>query len=136
MADPLTAGLNVFLTAARPDTTVWGLSRLRYLGVPKWRVTGYGHRACAAGGGLCHWAQAEQDDTPIHNVGVSLNEYERILATTDLFNSLGHPRSWSVVRRGFLPISPERVLRFEPYHSTRNPWTCSTVLQPDHIAPD
>ena len=87
----------------------------------------------AAAGGLCHSGQAAQGDATIHNVGVSLSEYERILATTNGFNSLGHPRSWSVVRQGFLPISPERVLRFEPNHGTQNRWTCSTVLQPDHI---
>jgi hypothetical protein len=87
----------------------------------------------AAGGGLCHSGLAAAGTAPIHNAGVSLSEYERILATTNRFNSLGHPRSWSVVQQGFLPISPERVLRFEPYHGTGNRWTCSAILQPDHI---
>jgi hypothetical protein len=76
-----------------------------------------------AGGSLCHRGQVAQSVAPIHNAGVSLSEYERILATTNRFNSLGHPRSWSVVRQGFLPISPERVLRFEPYHGPGNRWT-------------
>ena len=88
----------------------------------------------AAGGGLCHLGQTtQQRDTPVHAADAPLSEYERILATTNGFNSLGHPRSWSVVRQGFLPISPERVLVLEPYHGTGNRWTYSTVLRPDHI---
>ena len=87
----------------------------------------------AAAGGLSHRGQAAEGAAPIHNAGSTLSEYERILATTNRFNSLGHPRSWSVIRQRFLPISPERVLRFEPYHGPGNRWTCSPVLQPDHI---
>jgi len=94
---------------------------------------GLGIGVGAAGGGLCHSGQAAQGDGPVHNAGVSLSEYERILAMTNRFNSLGHPRSWSVVQQEFLPISPERVLSFKPCHGTGNRWTCSTVLQPDHI---
>lgn len=37
-------------------------------------------------------------------------EYERILAHTDQMHLLGHPRSWSVVRDGFHPFAPERVV--------------------------
>ena len=87
----------------------------------------------AAGGGLCHCGQAAQGETTIHNAGVPLSEYERILATTNRFNSLGYPRSWSVVRQGFLPISPERVLRFEPHHGRGNRWIRTLGLEPSHI---
>ena len=67
----------------------------------------------AAAGGLCHRGQAAQGDAPIHNAGIPLSEYERILATGNHFDLLGRPRSWSVVQQGFLPISPERVLILE-----------------------
>ena len=68
----------------------------------------------AAGGGLGHCGQVAKGDTPVHGADVILNDYERILATSNLFNTLGRPRSWSVVQQGFLPISPERVLILYP----------------------
>ena len=77
-------------------------------------AAGMGIGIGAAGAGLCHSGQAAKGDTPVHGADVTLNEYERILATTNLFNTLGRPRSWSVVQQGFLPISPERVLILYP----------------------
>lgn len=44
------------------------------------------------------------------------SDYEQVLATTADLNHLGCPRSWSVVRQGFLPIAPERVLLLQPDH--------------------
>jgi hypothetical protein len=70
----------------------------------------------AAGGGFCRGGQAAHLAAPLPGAGVQLNEYERILATTNLFDTLGHPRSWSIVQQGFLPISPDRVLILEPEH--------------------
>ncbi len=46
-------------------------------------------------------------------------EYEEILARTQQLTYLGRPKSWWVVRQGFLPIAPERVLILEP---TKEPW--------------
>ena len=50
----------------------------------------------------------------------TLPEYEQILARTRKLDYLGRPTSWSVVRQGFLPISPERVLILEPEENPRN----------------
>lgn len=47
------------------------------------------------------------------------SQYEQVLARTRQLSFLGRPTSWSVVRQGFLPISPERVLILEPEES---PW--------------
>lgn len=38
------------------------------------------------------------------------NEFERFMAKNDTLDLLGRPRSWSLVRDGFHPISPERVI--------------------------
>jgi len=59
-----------------------------------------------------------------------LAEYEQILAQTENLNPLGVPRSWSVVREGFLPLSPERVVilkaRDDPYHDDPGDrWGCN-----------
>jgi hypothetical protein len=78
----------------------------------------------AAGGGLCHRGEEARGDVLVHGAGVQLNEYERILATTDLFHILGRPRSWSVVQQEFLPVSPERVLILEPKHLDRLTHRC------------
>jgi hypothetical protein len=40
----------------------------------------------------------------------SPNEFERIVAMCNSLDVLGRPRSWSLVRDGFHPISPERVI--------------------------
>ena len=40
----------------------------------------------------------------------SMSEHERAFACTPLLHLLGRPRSWSLVRDGFHPISPDRVL--------------------------
>jgi hypothetical protein len=86
----------------------------------------------AAAGGLCRRAKGALPALQIDRDAYQPDEYERTLATTRHLDRLGRPRSWSVVRQGFLPISPERVLRFEPY-GTKNHWICSTVLEPSHI---
>jgi hypothetical protein len=78
---------------------------------------GMGIGSGVAGGGLCHRAQVARANAPAHSAGVQLDEYERILATTNLFDMLGRPRSWSVVQQRFLPVSPERVLIMELEHS-------------------
>src|SRR5438552_281791 len=39
-----------------------------------------------------------------------LTEYERTLAEAECLDVLGRPRSWSLVRQGFHPIPPERVI--------------------------
>ena len=69
----------------------------------------------AAGAALHRRGQAEAAVAPIRGPAVKLGEYERILATNNLFDLLGGPRSWSVVQQGFLPFSPERVLVPEPW---------------------
>jgi hypothetical protein len=66
--------------------------------------------------GALHHRQVAPTAAPVHGADVPLNEYERILATSNLFNTLGRPRSWSVVHQGFLPISPDRVLILDPKH--------------------
>lgn len=38
------------------------------------------------------------------------NQFERLVATTESLDWLGHPRSWSLVCEGYHPISPERVI--------------------------
>ena len=70
----------------------------------------------ATAGGLCRSGQAAQGDAAVNGADLHLSEYERILATGNHFVKLGHPRSWSVIQQGFLPISPERVLILEPKH--------------------
>lgn len=40
----------------------------------------------------------------------TLAHYEEILAATDRLDLLGRPRDWSLVRQGFHPVSPERVV--------------------------
>ena len=50
---------------------------------------------------------SKHDIPPVHPEFV---EYERILAQTTYLPALGIPRSWSVVREGFHPVSPERVV--------------------------
>lgn len=64
----------------------------------------------AAGCGVSDGTQAAPRERALCGAGGLVTEYERILATANLFNSLGHPRSWSLVQQGFLPISPDRVL--------------------------
>src|SRR5262245_46953995 len=44
----------------------------------------------------------------------ALAEYERTLAAADRFELLGLPRSWWVVRQGFHPVAPERVVIVRP----------------------
>ena len=74
-----------------------------------------------AGGGSCQRGQAAYREAPIRSAGGPVTEYERILATANLFNSLGRPRSWALVQQGFLPISPERVLVLQPRDLARLP---------------
>jgi hypothetical protein len=38
-----------------------------------------------------------------------MGEYEHILSHTERMQILGHPRSWSLVSRGFHPFAPERI---------------------------
>ena len=86
----------------------------------------------AAAGGLCHHAAA----APVFPAGPVVGErdnFERTLAASRYLDGLGRPRSWSIVRQGFLPISPERVLRFEPHGGRGNPWIRSLGLEPSHI---
>jgi hypothetical protein len=40
----------------------------------------------------------------------SPNEFERIVGMCDSIDVLGRPQSWSLVREGYHPISPERVI--------------------------
>jgi hypothetical protein len=48
-------------------------------------------------------------------------EYEQIVAGSDL-NVLGVPVCWSIVREGFHPISPERVVILDPESRRRLSW--------------
>ena len=41
-------------------------------------------------------------------------EYERMLSKTDQLETLGIPPSWSLVREGFHPLTPDRVVILEP----------------------
>ena len=75
---------------------------------------GMGIGIAAAGDGSCQLGQAAYREPPICSAGGPVTEYERILATANLFNSLGRPRSWALVQQGFLPISPDRVLVLKP----------------------
>ena len=60
------------------------------------------------------------DIPPVHP---EFEEYERILAQTSHLPALGIPRSWSVVREGFHPVSPERVVIMKPgEHWSSNPY--------------
>jgi len=47
------------------------------------------------------------------------SEYESIITRMRYMEYLGRPTNWDVVRNGFLPISPERVVILEPEHQ---PW--------------
>jgi hypothetical protein len=53
---------------------------------------------------------AEIARRPLATASPELTEYERILSQTDRMDVLGRPRSWSVVRQGFHPFSPERIV--------------------------
>jgi hypothetical protein len=59
-------------------------------------------------------ASARSLDLPRFSSDPMPSQYEQILARTQKLKYLGYPRSWSVVRQGFLPIAPERVLILEP----------------------
>jgi hypothetical protein len=47
---------------------------------------------------------------PLVTASPDLAEYERILSQTNWMDVLGRPRSWSVVKQGFHPFSPERIV--------------------------
>lgn len=75
---------------------------------------------------------------PIHSPRSDQDKYEQTLAETDRLELVGIPRSWAVVRQGFLPLSPERVVVMRPTNSRwlgdpGSPWKCTRA---DHVVRD
>jgi len=64
----------------------------------------------ATGLGLRSVLPAWASDKPSFEPPYSPNEFERVFASCDTFDVLGRPRFWPLVREGFHPISPERVI--------------------------
>jgi len=74
-----------------------------------------GEHSCAAGSGS---QDAPSEHPPSHEPQqrVSLTADEAVLAEYPHLSTLGVPRSWSLVRDGFHPVSPERVVIMPPGH--------------------
>lgn len=77
-------------------------------------------------------------DKPIRSCRSEQDHYEQTLAKTDRLELVGIPRSWAVVRQGFLPLSPERLMIMRPTNSQwlgdpGSPWNCTRV---DHVVRD
>lgn len=77
-------------------------------------------------------------DGPIRSPRSEQDQYEQTLAETDRLELVGIPRSWAVVRQGFLPLSPERVVIMRPTDDQwlgdlGSPWKCTRA---DHVVRD
>jgi hypothetical protein len=64
----------------------------------------------ATGLGVRNVAPASVSGKPSPAPPYSPNEFERAFASCDTLDVLGRPRFWPLVREGFHPISPERVI--------------------------
>jgi hypothetical protein len=58
-----------------------------------------------------------------------LAEYEKMLAGYPQLELLGIPRSWSLVREGFHPFAPERIVVLTPRGQARYSWLGSPVVK-------
>lgn len=98
------------------------LDRRNFLGAS----LGMGLGVSTAAGGSNAASASRFDGSAVS--GLMPKEYEEILARTQELVYLGRPKSWWIVRQGFLPFAPERVLILEPqdepcYKGAGHRWT-------------